>query len=448
MIRLLSILFIIFLSYEALAAPALYRPLRKGKSFKVERIKRSGYVRNGPAALRKAYRKFGATGSHMDYPDSNDGDFDPFPSGMGHQSSSKTGSSTSSSSSSSATTDTNQEGSVSVTSVDDGEEFVSPVLIGGQNITLDFDTGSADMWVINSELPSEDTEGHEVYDPSSSSTFEYVEGDFEVEYGDGSYVAGYLGKDTVSIGGVEVADQVFGLPVEVSSTFIEDTSSNGLVGLSFSSINSFNPGPQKTFFDNVAPDLDEPVFTSRLRSDGVGEYGFGTIDHSLYSGTLANVSVDSSNGYWQFNSTTFKVGDGHSWNISDTTTSIADTGTTLLLVSADVVSYYYGKVSGSTYSSKVGGYIYPCDADLPDLALGMGESSYQAIVPGSVLNYAEVGTNSTTGETSNFCFTAVCYGGVQSCAGYGFQIFGDIFLRSFYVVFDKRGPSLGVASSS
>lgn len=36
-------------------------------------------------------------------------------------------------------------------------------------------------------------------------------------------------------------------------------------------------------------------------------------------------------------------------------------------------------------------------------------------------------------------------GGVQSNQGSSMQIFGDVFLKSFYVVFDQRGPSLGIA---
>lgn len=265
-------------------------------------------------------------------------------------------------------------------------------------------------WVFSTELSSQATSGHEIYDPSKSSTFQYVNGEFEVTYGDGSYVAGYLAQDTVSIGGVEAKEQIFGLPVEISDSFIEDTSSNGLVGLSFSSLNSFKPGPQNTFFDNVASDLAEPVFTSRLRSDGVGEYGFGAIVHSLYTGSMTNISIDSSDGFWQFNSTSFKVGSKASKDITGITTSIADTGTTLLLVSPDVVKAYYEQVDGASYVNSVGGYIYPCSADMPDLAMGMGSGDFKTVISGSVMNYSEVGTNKTTGETSEFSCAQVVPG--------------------------------------
>lgn len=132
-----SLVLLICLSYEVLAAPGLLRPIRKNKSFSVERVKRSNYVRDGFSALRKAYRKYGISISDMSGSDMDD--FEPFFGGIGGM-----GRQTSSSSSESST-DTDQEGTITATSVEGGSEFVSPVVIGGQNITLDFDTGSADM---------------------------------------------------------------------------------------------------------------------------------------------------------------------------------------------------------------------------------------------------------------------------------------------------------------
>ena len=243
-----------------------------------------------------------------------------------------------------------------------------------------------------------------VYDPSKSKTFKDVtDSTFKISYGDSSYASGGVGKDTVSVGGVEVEDQIFGLPTEVSQSFTDDVDSNGLVGLGFSSINTIKPGPQNTFFDNVVSSLDEPVFSVRLLPDGVGEYEFGTIDHSKYKGTLANVSVDSSNGFWQFGSAQYSVGGGAFNPINDVPEAIADTGTSLMLVSPDVATAYYKQVDRAIYANNAGGYIYPCTAKLPSLAVAIG-TAYSATVPGSLINFSEVGTNTTTGETGKYPF--------------------------------------------
>lgn len=251
---------------------------------------------------------------------------------------------------------------------------------------------------MNTLLPTQMQIGRTVYNPTQSKTFQKVQGGkFSITYGDSSYAFGTAGKDTVSIGGATVPNQVFGLPLDVSHTFVQDTFSNGLVGLGFSSMNTIKPGPQKTFFDNVIPSLDEPVLTARLRSDGVGEYVFGKIDHSKYNGALVNVSVDSSNGYWTFQSGQYAIGNGSMQKNTRTSIAIADTGTSLMLASPDLVDAYYDQVSGSVFANHVGGYVYPCTANLPPLSVALGDTS-QATIPGSLINFSGVGKNITTGE--------------------------------------------------
>lgn len=252
-------------------------------------------------------------------------------------------------------------------------------------------------------MDSSYTQGHTVYDPSSSTTYKAVaDSFFEISYGDNSWAKGTVFRDTVSIGGATVTGQAIGLPSTVSTTFVSDTNSNGLVGMGFSSMNTFKPSPQKTFFDNIASELEEPVFTSLLRSDGVGEYEFGKVDSSKYTGSLVNVSVDSSNGYWQFDSPLFAVGSGSLQTLTGSvTTAIADTGTSLMLVPSQMLEAYYGNVPNAQLSSSVGGYVYPCKEDLPNLIVALGDK-YQATIPGKMLEFEEIGTNTTTGEKGEF----------------------------------------------
>jgi len=67
------------------------------------------------------------------------------------------------------------------------------------------------------------------------------------------------------------------------------------------------PQQQKTFFDNVMPDLAQPLFTADLDDNG-GTYEFGTIDTSKFSGDLAWEPINAASGFWQFSSPFVTVG--------------------------------------------------------------------------------------------------------------------------------------------
>ncbi len=170
----------------------------------------------------------------------------------------------------------------------------------------------------------------------------------------------------------------------VSSEFESDTASDGLLGLAFDSINTASPNQVATFFENAIPTLAAPLFTANLKKGEPGNYNFGYIDSSEYTGSITYVPVNTANGFWEFTGNGYAVGSGKF--VSSSIDAIADTGTTLLYLPAAAVKAYYAKVSGATNSASQGGYIFPCSATLPSITLGIG--SYKAVVPGSYINYA------------------------------------------------------------
>ncbi|KAK7709302.1 hypothetical protein SLS64_006214 [Diaporthe eres] len=116
-------------------------------------------------------------------------------------------------------------------------------------------------------------------------------------------------------------------------------------------------------------------------------------------------------------------------------TGIADTGTTLLMLPDEVVTAYYSQVDGAQDSEQEGGYVFSCDATLPDFTFAVGEG--QITVPGKFINWAPVDTSNQT-----------CYGGLQSDADIGISIFGDIALKAAFVVFDGGAKRLGWAAKT
>ncbi|MCJ1438398.1 Type I transmembrane sorting receptor [Xylographa pallens] len=320
------------------------------------------------------------------------------------------------------------DGTVVASPTEYDSEYLCPVDIGGETLQLDFDTGSSDLWVFSSEQPKSETTGHVIYTPSATSKL--LSGEtWDISYGDGSSASGNVYSDNVSVGKATVTAQAVEAAKTVSAEFVSDAS-DGLLGLAFDSINTVTPNQQKTFFFNaIAQGLPSPVFTANLKKGAPGNYNFGYIDSTEYTGSITYVPVTTANGFWEFTGNGYAVGSGSF--VSSSIDAIADTGTTLLYLPAAAVKAYYAKVSGASNSAAAGGYIFPCSATLPSITLGIG--SYKAVVPGSYINYAPYSGSS-------------CFGGIQSNTGIGFSIYGDIFLKSQFVVFNGNVPELGFAA--
>lgn len=311
-------------------------------------------------------------------------------------------------------------------------EYLSPISIGGQTMNMDFDSGSSDLWVFNTQLSTASQTGHTNFNPTKSTSFALMQGaSFSISYGDGSGAAGNVGTDVVNIGGATVTKQAIELATAVSTSFVQDTNSNGLVGLAFSKLNTVKPTQQKTFFDNVMPSLALPVFTADLRKAAAGAYTFGAIDSTKFNGTMQWAAVNTTNGFWQFSSTKFAVGTGATMTVAGGQ-AIADTGTTLMLANPAIVNAYYSQVTGAVNNQTVGGVVFPCNAVLPDLAVDVG-GNYMATVRGSDINFAAV---DATGKS--------CFGGLQATTS-SLQIYGDIMFKSQFVAFNGGNNSIGMA---
>ncbi|KAL6719114.1 hypothetical protein ACLMJK_003351 [Lecanora helva] len=398
-----------FLLSLLLWATAFATPLvkRNGDYSKIHRQATYGTnPRNGTLAFIRTYRKYNwalpvQTNEHVSTtPDSK--------------------SSSSSASGKSAVAAGSGSGSVVATPEVHNSEYLCPVTIGGQTLNLDVDTGSSDLWVFNTALPKSDTENRTLYDPSKSETYSNVAGaTFSVNYGDGSQTYGNVGVDTVEVGGVTVMGQALELPTAISSSFTDDLNSDGILGLGFQSSNGVRPEAQPTFFENALSSLKAPVFTANLKANTAGNYQFGIIDHTAYTGEISYVPVNKSSGLWQF-----ETKKGYS-------PGIADTGSSLLLLDDPIVQDYWKQVPSHTSDQQ--GIIFPCGTQLPDFHIELG-STYVATVAGSLINYAPATSKA-----------GYCFGGIQSNNGQQLNIFGDILFASQFAVFDAGNMRIGFA---
>ncbi|KAL8883664.1 MAG: hypothetical protein Q9215_008104 [Flavoplaca cf. flavocitrina] len=315
-------------------------------------------------------------------------------------------------------------------------EYLSPVTIGGQTLTVNFDTGSSDFWVYSSYLSTTQTDGHSIYNPAQSSTSRVLDGyTWGITYGDGSGARGRVGTDTVNIGTTTVVNQAVELADDVSLQFQGDIVNDGVLGLGFDSINSgelfailnietglsivVQPVQQKTFFSNARASLSVPLFTANLKRGQPGSYTFGFINAAEHTSSITYVPVDSDNGFWGFTINGYAVG------------TAAIKTSSFKAVAETIVRAYYRSVRDAGYNYALGGYTYPCSVTLPSLTLGIG--SYKAVIPGSYITFQPVDSE-------------ICYGGLQPNDGLDFAVFGGTFLKSQFVVFQSSPLQLGFAT--
>lgn len=101
----------------------------------------------------------------------------------------------------------------------------------------------------------------------------------------------------------------------------------------------------------------------------------------------------------------------------------------------EVVENYYAAVSGASYDSSQEGYVFDCDATLPDLSVKIGDN--YAVIAGTYLNFGSTSSSSSS-----------CFGGLQSIGsgtGSSRYIYGDVFFNAAFGIFDSEGPQFGFA---
>lgn len=344
-----------------------------------------------------------------------------------------------------------------------------------QPIELLIDTGSSDLWVMGENNPYCTSSGINnskynatnefdcvqfgIFNPNTSSTFDYINDDFYIQYGDSTFASGIFGNDTVTLSnGISISD------VGMSVAFLSNSSNVlgiGYTGLEFS-CSKYSSGNE---YPNFPVRLYESGYTNTIAyslyldgfSSPEGTILFGGVDHAKYVGglwtiPLVNTNTNHSIRPYQFivgcDSVTLESG-ACSESLSSEILSetpfygLLDSGTTVTLLPDSMIQKLNSRLE-LVYDSVLQMYLFPCSE------IGKFKDDYLlynfSTVPIRV-NIAEVFLP-IVNNGINYTVEGVmmCQLGVQG-AGDQLAVLGDTFLRSAYVVYDLENyeVSLGQA---
>ncbi|KAH9911596.1 acid protease [Fomitopsis serialis] len=321
------------------------------------------------------------------------------------------------------------------TTVDENSdlEWAGSISIGtpGTNFLIDFDTGSADLWVPSSNCTSAACDTKNKYLAVPSSTSQRKEGSFSIHYGDGSTGSGPVYTDTVTVAGIQSNGQYFSAVTTLSDKFKPDPI-DGILGMGYQKLSSIGQPP----FVNQAKtqgSIKNAVFGMKLSSAGSELYLGGT-DTSQYNGAIEYHPVSGS-GYWQISDAKAIV-NGKTTNTGFQT--VIDSGTTIMYGPPSAVASFYESVPGaSMFDSDNGFYQFPCDS-VPAVSFNWGGKDWT--VSAENFNLRQ------TSPTSNYCVGALA--GQDMGLGDDVWLLGDSFMKNVYSVFSFDQNSVGFADLS
>ncbi|KAK4689362.1 hypothetical protein P7C73_g734, partial [Tremellales sp. Uapishka_1] len=346
-------------------------------------------------------------------------------------------------------------GGVELTDIGQDASYSGSINIGtpAQTFQVILDSGSSDLWVADEVCTTHLCASLSRYDPSSSSTFVNSSAAFDISYGSGD-ADGYLGAETVELGGFSVTGQMFGIVTSTTADLISAPLS-GLMGLGWKALAASGATP---FWQSLAASgswdtAEMGIFLQRYRgvtdvteieTDG-GEFTMGTLNSSLYTGSVNYISISAANeNYWQIPVQALTVQNSSvtiTENGADPQAAI-DTGTTLIGVPSTAAAAIYAQISGAEAMSQASGfegyYQYPCSTTV-NVAFQFGGLSYT--MSNADMNLGPF-TNDNTMCTGAFFEMDL---GSQSPISW---IVGASFLKNVYTSFRYSPAGVGFAALS
>jgi hypothetical protein len=309
-------------------------------------------------------------------------------------------------------------------------------------IRVVFDTGSTNIWIPGKDCTSEACRlpGRHLFDQTRSSTFAFPEKrtQLSITFGTG-HITGPMVIDDLHIGPFLVSKQNFGLIETLDGSVFKESPVEGLAGLALDAMSANGVRP---FFRNVidqkALKHNEFAFYFSRDNPTANALLWGGVDHQFYTGDLVYFPVVDP-FYWSLKLLSLKVGDRQILGGGGEDPSLAEQNTN---------RKWYGPVAivdtGTTFNTLEGEKHREVMAMLPaGPCSNMDSSSHPPITitmedaHGQPQDFVMTHNDyMVTGKDEESCRPAFMQIDLPPAHGPG-MILGEVFLRSFFGVFDR-----------
>ena len=356
----------------------------------------------------------------------------------------------------------------------DGSLYFANVTIGTppQALRLHIDTGSSDLW-INSDKSQFCQQSDQVfeqegevpcsvsgtYDANSSSSYSYVNSEFQIKYADNSGAAGDYFTDNVNIGGASVKGVQMGLGYQSSS-------SEGVMGIGYPSLESQAVSLNEQTYANLPQAMvDQGIIRSNAYSlwlndldSSRGTALFGGVDTDKYHGSLSTLPIQKVQGTYlemlvtltgvtlvDSGRNTSQVPSGSS---SLPTAVLLDSGSTLSYIPQDIADSIYSSLSSFdvTYDTQEQQTFCDCNLANSPITVDFIFSGVLISVPMNELVIV-VGEDRSGNLVCAFGIFPVPASQSSGEGGATFTL-GDTFIRSAYIVYDIANNEISLAQTN
>ncbi|KAF4972741.1 hypothetical protein FSARC_749 [Fusarium sarcochroum] len=344
--------------------------------------------------------------------------------------------------------------------------YFTEVTVGNppQNITLQLDTGSSDVWVPwkCADICEDDDDGKSgcplgSFDPEKSKSFNHVApGMFGITFEDDSYVKGDYFEDHFELDGAVISNLTMGLAVKTNISY-------GLIGVGYAK-NEASSGtdviypnlPVAMWQGGYINTIAYSVWLNDLDAKA-GSILFGGVDTEKYVGDMHRIDIQKLDDHYYHFIVALTSLVATSPSGSDTLTSdcfpiqaVLDSGTTLSYLPHDLTTEIWEEV-GALWSPYFGVAVLPCSRgkiegnftfgfagpDGPRISVAMDELVLPMSSSEDRMPVFESGAHK--GET-------ICTFGIQNDTN-SLYLLGNTFLRSAYVVYDLVNNEIGLAAT-